>query len=81
MQSHVQNVLRKRVCFVNLSLRLQFHNSRNFSINDNAAEKPIFLVGQHDIAIIKECEKDNDLNNNEKVRDQSIQYKLRDKVL
>lgn len=81
MQSHVQNILRKRVCFVNLFLRIQFHNSRNFSINDNADEKPIFLVGQHDIAIIKECEKDNDLNNDERVRDQSIQYKLRDKVL
>ncbi|PKC10868.1 GTP-binding protein Obg/CgtA [Rhizophagus irregularis] len=68
MESHVQNILRKRVCFVNLFLRIQFHNSRNFSINDNADEKPIFLVGQHDIAIIKECEKDNDLNNDERTR-------------
>jgi hypothetical protein len=79
MQAHVQNVLRMRVCF--LLLRTQFHSSRNFSSNGNANEKPILLVGQHDIAIIKESEKDDDLNDKEITRDQSIQYKLRDKVL
>ncbi len=49
---------------------------RNFS-NDNNKEKPILLVGQHDVAIIQEGKE----NNKERIRDQSIQYKLRDKVL
>ncbi|GBC00933.1 hypothetical protein RclHR1_04000014 [Rhizophagus clarus] len=84
MQAHVQNVLRKRVCSFELFLCVPFHSSRNFrnfSSNNNADEKPIFPVGRHDIAIIKEREKDVDLNNEkERIRDQSIQYKLRDKT-
>ncbi|CAI2163269.1 7333_t:CDS:2, partial [Funneliformis geosporum] len=54
---------------------------RNSSSDNNAEEKPILLVGQHDVAIIQEGEVDLDLKNDmERIRDQSIQYKLRDKT-
>ncbi|RIA98983.1 P-loop containing nucleoside triphosphate hydrolase protein [Glomus cerebriforme] len=79
-------VLRKHVCFAKLFLRVQpreiFYHTRNSLSEDIADEKPIFLVGQHDIAIIQEeDEKTGILNNDKKrIRDQSIQYKLRDKT-
>ncbi|CAG8472006.1 8446_t:CDS:2 [Funneliformis mosseae] len=54
---------------------------RNSSSDNNAEEKPILLVGQHDVAVIQESEVDlASKNDMEKIRDQSLQYKLRDKT-
>jgi hypothetical protein len=78
------HIFRSQVYFTGLSLRIQPRKSlyrsliqvKDFSSDNNVDEKPVFLVGQHDIAIIQE----NLDNDKERIRDQSIQYKLRDKV-
>jgi hypothetical protein len=78
------HIFRRQLNFAGFFLRVHLREIRSLirirsSLGDTVDEKPIFLVGQHDIAIIQDG---NVLNNDKgRIQDQSIQYKLRDKVL